>query len=95
MKTQPIKLEHGIITGYYINLGNAPFLLLQAKKGYLMCGYLNMSTANRLGDIAGIVKGVHTFEDMLKGTVAEVSEKAKDLGLTPGISGQAFLKELL
>ena len=95
MQTQTMKLEHGTITAHRINLGNAPLLIIQAKKGYLMCGYLNMTTANKLGDIAGIIKGVQTFQDMLKGTIVEVSEKAKELGLIPGIKGEAFLRELL
>jgi uncharacterized protein YunC (DUF1805 family) len=60
-----------------------------------MCGYLNMITVNRLGDITGIIKRVLTFENKLNGTVVEVSEKAKDLKLTPGIYGQAFLRKLL
>jgi uncharacterized protein YunC (DUF1805 family) len=83
------------VTGYSIDLGKAPLLVLQAKKGYLMCGYLNMNTANKLGDIAGKVTGVKTFDDMLKASVIEISENAKKEGLHEGISGQDFLQSLL
>ncbi len=95
MKEEIIKLEKGQLTGYHINLGKAPLLILQAKKGYIMCGYLNMNTANKLGDIAGKVTGVKTFEDVLKATVIEVSENAKKEGLTDGMNAQDFLKKLL
>ncbi len=95
MKEEIIKLGKWQLTGYCIDLGKAPLLILQAKKGYIMCGYLNMNTANKLGDIAGKVTGVKTFDDMLKATVVEVSENAKKEGLTEGMNAQDFLKTLL
>jgi uncharacterized protein YunC (DUF1805 family) len=95
MNEEIIKLERGQVTGYCINLGKAPLLILQAKKGYIMCGYLNMNTANKLGDVAGKVTGVKTFDDMLKATVVEVSENAKKEGLKEGMSTQDFLNNLL
>jgi uncharacterized protein YunC (DUF1805 family) len=95
MKGEMIQLKKGQLTGYCIDLGKAPLLILQAKKGYIMCGYLNMNTANKLGDIAGKVTGVKTYDDMLKATVIEVSENAKKEGLTEGMNAQYFLQSLL
>ena len=95
MKEEIIKLGKGKLTGYCIDLGKAPLIILQAKKGYIMCGYLNMNTANKLGDIAGKVTGVKTFDDVLKATVIEVSENAKKEGLKEGMNAQDFLKSLL
>jgi uncharacterized protein YunC (DUF1805 family) len=95
VKTQTIILEKGKATGYFIDLGNAPLILIQARKGYVMCGYLNMAAANKLGDIAGKVTSVKTFEDVLKATLVEVSETAKKAGLIEGMSAQEFLNELL
>jgi uncharacterized protein YunC (DUF1805 family) len=95
MKEEIIKLGKGQLTGYCIDLGKAPLIILQAKKGYIMCGYLNMNTANKLGDIAGKVTGVKTFDDVLKATVIEVSENAKKEGLKEGMNAQDFLRSLL
>ena len=95
MKTQPISLEKGEATGYCIDLGNAPLLIIQAKKGYIMCGYLNMNAANKLGDIAGKVTGVKTFDDMLNADVVDLSENAKLAGLTQGMNVKDFLNALL
>ncbi len=95
MIEKKLKLDKGNITGYYLNLGKAPLIILQAPKGYIMCGYLNMNTANKLGDIAGKVTGVKTFEDTLQATVIEVSDQAKKEGLTEGTSASEFLKKLL
>ncbi|HIH00372.1 MAG TPA: DUF1805 domain-containing protein [Thermoplasmata archaeon] len=95
MKEQKLKLDKEQVTGYHIDLGKAPLIIIQAKKGYIMCGYLNMNTANKLGDIAGKVTGVKTFEDVLNTTIIEVSEQAKKEGLTEGMNATDFLKKLL
>jgi uncharacterized protein YunC (DUF1805 family) len=95
MKTQTISLEKGEATGHYINLGKAALLVIQAKKGYVMCGYLNMNAANKYGDIAGKVTGVKTFDDMLNADVVEVSENAKLAGLREGMNVKDFLNALL
>jgi uncharacterized protein YunC (DUF1805 family) len=95
MKTQTISLKKGKATGHCIDLGKAPLLIIQAKKGYVMCGYLNMNAANKIGDIAGKVTGVKTFDDMLSADVVEVSESAKLAGLKEGMNVKDFLNALL
>jgi uncharacterized protein YunC (DUF1805 family) len=95
MKTQTISLEKGEATGHCIDLGKAPLLIIQAKKGYVMCGYLNMNAANKMGDIAGKVTGVKTFDDMLNADVVEVSDNAKLAGLSQGMNVKDFLNALL
>jgi uncharacterized protein YunC (DUF1805 family) len=95
MTTKKIKLEKGQVIGSFIELNNAPLIVLQAKKGYIMCGYLNMNTANKLGDIAGKVTGVKTFEDALDSTIVEASENAKKMGLQEGMKTKEFLNLLM
>jgi uncharacterized protein YunC (DUF1805 family) len=95
MKTQTLTLEKGEAIGYCINLGKAPLILIQVKKGYVMCGYLNMNAANKLGDIAGKVTGVNTFEEALNAPLVEVSENAKKAGFQEGMNTQDFLNKLL
>jgi uncharacterized protein YunC (DUF1805 family) len=89
-----IKLNSSQATGFLIELGAAPLILIKAKKGYVMCGYLNMGAANKLGDIAGKVTGVKNFEDVLNADVVEVSENAKKIGLKEGIKARDFLNAL-
>lgn len=95
MDKQHIRIEKGMVTGYTIDLGNSPLLVIKAKKGYIMCGYLNIQTANMLGDIAGKVTGVRTIQDMLKQTIVEASEKAQQAGLRTAMNARTFLNELL
>ena len=93
--TKTIKLEKGQVQGFFIDLGHAPLILLQAKQGYVMCGYLNMNAANKMGDIAGRVTGVKSFEDVLNASTVEVSEEAKKRGLAEGMNDKDFLNKLM
>ncbi|MEM0467195.1 MAG: DUF1805 domain-containing protein [Candidatus Thermoplasmatota archaeon] len=95
MRTKKISIGTGEVLGFLIKLNNAPLIILQAKKGYVMCGYLDMCTANKLGDIAGKITGVKNFEDALTSTIVEVSENAKKMGLHEGMSTKEFLHLLL
>ena len=89
-----ITLDNGQATGFLIDLGAAPLVLIKAKKGYVMCGYLNIGAANKLGDIAGRVTGVKTFDDVLNSVVVEVSENAKKIGLKEGMKAKDFLNAI-
>jgi uncharacterized protein YunC (DUF1805 family) len=95
MITKRIKLEKGQVEGFLINLGHAPLIIVKAKKGYVMCGYLSMITANKLGDIAGKVTGVKNFNDALNAKIVEVSENAKKIGLYEGMNVKDFLNMLI
>ena len=95
MEKRIIELENDDVIGYRIDLDNAPLILIKARKGYVMCGYLNMDVANKLGDIVGKVTGVKTFDDILDGTIIEVSENARKKGLKIGMKGKEFLNKLI
>ncbi|MGC8646811.1 MAG: YunC family protein [Thermoplasmata archaeon] len=94
MEIENIRLDNGNAMGLRWNLGNAYLLIIKREKGYLMCGYLNMEIANRVGDIAGIVSGVSTFDEMLEKPVNVLSKKAIETGIKPGINGKEFLELL-
>jgi uncharacterized protein YunC (DUF1805 family) len=81
----------GAWTGVRVSVGKAPLIVISAKKGFVMCGYLNIETAEKLGDAACMVRGVSTFEDVLSAKVAAASSKAKELGVKEGMSGKEAL----
>ena len=89
---QKIKIGSNVALGVNLELLNANIIVIRAKKGYVMCGYLSMETANRLGDIAAKVKGVKNFDELLKAKVVEVSEKAKENDIKEGITGREALE---
>lgn len=62
-----------------------PLLLIKGEKGFVMCGYLNLESTQKLGGVAVIVSGVNTFEEMLNSKIKAATKKALKLGLKPGI----------
>lgn len=95
ISTEVIDFKGGKALGVLIEMGTAPLVLIKAPKGFVMCGYLNMQTANRLGDAAALVKGVKSFDDVLNAKVVEVSEKARALGVVEGLSGREALERMI
>ena len=87
-------LENGII-GIEIFLPEAPpLILIRGRRGFVMCGYLNIDVANKLGLIAARVTGVKSVEEMLDKEIAEVTTKAKEVGIKEGMIVKEALKFL-
>ena len=66
--------------------GHPNMLVLVAKKGYIMCGYLNQEAAAGFGDAAAVVSG-SSFEELLANPVKAVTPEAGKLGITVGMTG--------
>lgn len=77
-----------------IDLEPAPLILIRGSRGFLMCGYLNMEAADKLGAVAVSTSGVKTVDDLLKKQISKISVKARELGIKEGMSGQEALKYL-
>lgn len=91
MLIEQIDLEKGSAIGLKMDMENAPLLVIRAGCGFVMCGYLNMEIANKLGDSAVRVTGVRSFEDVLNAKAVDVSENAKRLGITVGMTAKEAL----
>lgn len=91
---QKIKIGNSIAIGVNLELQNANLIVIRAKKGYIMCGYLSMETANRLEDVAAKVKDVKNIDEVLKAKIVEVSEKAKETGIKEGMTGKETLEKM-
>lgn len=76
---------------YSIPTNNTNVLIIGAKNGFLACGYINVSVANRVGDVCAIVTGVKNHDDMLEAFVSQVSEKAAEIGVKEGMNGAEAL----
>lgn len=95
MLVEQIKLENGSALGLKMDMEHAPLLVIRAGCGFVMCGYLNMDVANKLGDVAVRVTGVKSFEDVLEAKAVDVSGSAKKLGITVGMPAKEALKRML
>ena len=84
----------GSATGVRVKLQNADFILILGVRGYVMCGYLNMETAEKKGDAACMVTNVSSFEEVLAAKIVAVSSKARALGIIEGMTGKEALEFL-
>ena len=90
-----IKLDGKNCLGLRTDLPESPpLLLIIGEKGFVMCGFLSIESAEKLSVAAAVVSGVKTFEDVLNGQVKAVTSKAKNLGVEVGMIGADALKHM-
>ena len=94
IETQEVAIDGKKTIGFKVYLPGAPLLLLVAQKGYVMCGYLNIDTAEKLGQAAAVVTGVKSFEDVLNAKVVRLTTHAKQLGIREGMLGRDALRRM-
>ena len=83
MVEKEIKVKNAVFKGIELDLcDDTKLLVITGKKGYIMCGYLNINTAQKRNDVACIVTGVKTIEDMLKSKVVALTASAQKLGIS-------------
>jgi len=91
----PVKVDGKNCQGLRVDLPeSAPLLLIIAEKGFVMCGFLNIEAAERLGVVAAMVSGVKSFEDVLNAQVKAATSKAESLGVETGMKGAEALKRM-
>lgn len=84
IKYRKIRIAKKYIEALETKLGNKPLVVFKGKKGYVMCGYLDMAAADKFNDIAVKITGVSGIKDALKASAAGVSSAAKNAGIYPG-----------
>jgi uncharacterized protein YunC (DUF1805 family) len=89
-----VEIKNCTTLGIRVDLFKAPLLLIRARRGFLMCGYLNLEAAQTLGDTAAVVRGVNSFEEMLDAKVVGLTAGAEILGVKVGESGQRALERM-
>ena len=93
---EQLDLEGRKVLGIKIELpGSPPLLVLVAEKGFVMCGYLNVQVAEKLGVAAAMVSGVRTFEDVLEASVRACTSRACQMGVEEGMKGREALEKLM
>ncbi len=92
MIIEQIDIGNKTAIGLQWEMQSASLLVIKADKGFVMCGYLNIDTANKLGDVAAVVSGVSTFNDILEAPLKAISEVAQKLGIKTGMTGREALE---
>ncbi|MHB1492358.1 MAG: YunC family protein [Thermoplasmataceae archaeon] len=94
VETREVTIEGKTFTYLKMDMEKAPLVIIKGNKGYVMCGYLNMETADKLGDIAVRVKGVKDADTILSSKVEAVSVRAKEIGIDVGMPVRAIISKL-
>lgn len=81
VRQKRIKAGAGYIDALSVKLLSKNFILLKGSRGYIMCGYLNLKTAEKFKDVAVKVSGVSTIEEALESTVFSCTLFARRLGI--------------
>jgi uncharacterized protein YunC (DUF1805 family) len=93
---EQLKIAEKTATGLRVELPDSPPLVaIIGNTGFIMCGFLNIDAAEKLGVTAAMVSGVKTFEDVLKAEVKAATSKAKMSGITIGMKGEEALRLLI
>ncbi len=94
IQIENLTIDGEVYTGVKIESKPAPIVVINGKKGFLMCGYLNMEAADKSGAIAASISGVNSFNDLLDKEVARISAKARESGVRDGMKGREALRFL-
>ncbi len=94
VETREMTIEGKTFTYLKMDMERAPLVIIKGNKGYVMCGYLNMETADKLGDIAVRVKGVKDADTILASNVEAVSVRAKEIGIDVGMPVRTIISKL-
>lgn len=90
--SQKIKVGKKHILAVNLKLSSKNLIVLSGSKGYVMCGYLNLSTANKFNDVAVKITKVSTIKEALAARVHSVSYSAKKIGIKKGKGIKDVLK---
>ena len=75
-----------------VNLKN-PLLIIKAKKGMLVCTYLNLATLEANGEVAAVVN-VKDFSEMESAKIIGTTSAARALGINIGDLGSEALRKM-
>lgn len=96
MNTVEIDVEGKKATGIEVELpGGAMMVMLAGSKGYIMCGLLNIDTAEKLGQSAAIIRGIKNVQDLLEGKIVALTASATASGLKIGMTGKNAIEILI
>lgn len=84
----------GKIEKYQIQLAR-PLLVIKANGGVLGCGYFNVATFNKTGEVFAMVTGVNNYEEMLEAPIVSVSNGAASIGIAVGDTGAIAIDKMM
>ncbi len=91
LQVEQLKVKDTEVQGYMLAApggeGHPNMIVINCKKGYLMCGYLNMAAAEKFDDPAVLVGGAD-FQAVLANPIKGMTPAAAALGVKEGMTGE-------
>jgi uncharacterized protein YunC (DUF1805 family) len=92
----PVNVDGVPATAVTVTLPKTNLVAISTDKGYIMCGALDVPSLNtRLAErriVAGRAFGVRTVDDLLEAPLVDVTDAARELGVTPGMKGRDAIR---
>ena len=96
VEVKQVEVDGKMALGLKVELPESPpLLVVVGKRGFVMCGFLNVEVAQKLQVAAAMVSGVKDFQDVLEAEIKAATSKAKELGVNLGMKGKEALKKLV
>lgn len=91
---------HGQALGSSFRWPGGQYCAIHTDRGFIGCGIYDVQTAGEFGIAVAIARGTPQKplcepEDLYQAKIVEVSEPAKQLGISPGMTGIDALGKLL
>ena len=92
LQNKKIKIGKKSVEAILFKLASKNLIVIKGKKGYIMCGYLNLKTAEKFKEVAVKIIGISTISDALKARVHSATGWAQRLGIYKGQAVKEVLK---
>jgi uncharacterized protein YunC (DUF1805 family) len=79
---------------FFYELGSLPLIIVKCRRGYIATSYISRDMAEKVGDIAGFVKGVKTLDEFMKAKLKEVTTWGDNAGLRSGMTVKRAIEML-
>ncbi len=91
---------HGAAPGASYRWPTGQYFAIHTHRGFIGCGIYDVRVAGEFGIAVAIARGTPAKplcepEDLYQAKIVEVSEPARKLGITPGMTGMEALGKLL
>lgn len=95
----PVLTGKAPASGLTVQWKGGQFVMIVTDKGLVSCGIIDKEVVERVGYATAIAYGTPekqliTVNDLLEAKIREVSPKAKELGVLPGMTGRDALEKL-
>ncbi|MFB4163165.1 YunC family protein [Alteribacillus sp. JSM 102045] len=96
IKMEPVVLHDQFYTSIIVEIPDTTLLIVSGKKGYIMCGALDIDILNTKWPTrkiaAGRALGVRSIAELLEAPLESVTKAAEALGVKAGMKGKDALQ---